>query len=278
MSALALLALFAIGLLVGFAAGLIGIGGGVLIVPFLYLLYSHPAFAGAPASHAQHDTVAHATSLFVILPTAVRGTWSYSQAGLVAWRVVLPVALAALIGAVGGAQLAILLPAEVLKLVFGIFLIASGLQLITSRGSAEERPLNTSFWATTITGLLVGLLSGMMGVGGGILALPLLMYLLHVDVRRAAASSLAIVGVAALGGVLTYGITGIGEAGRAPLSLGYIHYGAGLPILLGSMLSVHWGTVVNQRMHSRALRITFALAFIAMGILFVIKNLGALVG
>jgi uncharacterized membrane protein YfcA len=278
MSALALLTLFAVGLLVGFVAGLIGIGGGVLIVPFLYFFYQHAELVGFALPDTLQVAVAHATSLFVILPTAARGSWSYSKAGLVEWRVALTVALAAIIGGVAGARLAILLPGEVLKLVFGVLLVASGAQLVSRRGTAGERPVSTNVIATSATGLLVGLLSGMMGVGGGILALPLLIYLLHVELRRAAATSLAIVGFAAIGGLITYAVSGAGVVGRAPFSLGYIHYAAGIPILLGSLLSVHWGTVVNQRLHTRVLRYIFAAVFIALGLRFILQNAGVVFG
>ena len=146
------------------------------------------------------------------------------------------------------------------------------LKLLLRRKEGEPRPVNTNIFATTITGLLVGTLSGMMGVGGGILALPLLMYLLHVDLKRSAATSLAIVGFASLAGVITYALSGAHVAGRPPMSMGYIHVGAAIPILLGSLISVHWGTQVNQRTNVRVLRMIFAAVFITLGVKYVIEN------
>ena len=274
MSALALLALLGVGLLVGFAAGLIGIGGGVLIVPFLYFFYDHPELAGFALPAALHVAVAHGTSLFVIVPTAVRGTYSYHRAKQIEWRVALPVALASMVGGVAGARAAILLPAPALKFAFGVFLVLSGLQLVTGRSKAAERPINTNPLATISTGLLVGALSGLMGVGGGILALPLLLYLLHVDMRRAAATSLAIIGFAGLAGTITYALSGAGIAGRAPFSIGYIHLAAAIPILVGSVISVPWGARVNQRTNVRALRYIFAAVFLLLGTRFIIENVG----
>lgn len=276
MSALVLLALFAVGLLVGFAAGLIGIGGGVLIVPFLYFFYAHPEWTGFGLPDALAVAVAHGTSLFVIVPTAAKGTFNYSKAGLIEWSVALPIATAALVGGTAGAMLAVRLPGNALKFGFGIFLMLSATQLVLRRGSSDGRPINKNILATIITGLLVGLLSGMMGVGGGVIALPLLMYLLHVDVRRAASTSLAIVGFAATAGALTYAFSGWHVPGRPPQSLGYIHVGAALPILVGSFLSVKWGTVVNQRTNVRVLRYIFAAVFMALGLKFVIENIGRL--
>lgn len=272
MTALALLGLFVVGLLVGFTAGLIGIGGGVLIVPFLYLLYSHPEWAGFALPASLEAAVAHATSLFVVLPTAIRGSISYSKAGLIEWRVALPVAAASMVGAIVGANLAIVLEPDVLKFWFGVFLVISGTQLMLRRHAAKERPINTNVIATTITGLLVGTLSGMMGVGGGVLALPLLMYVLHVSLRKSASTSLAIVGFAALAGVITYAISGTGVAGRPPASLGFIHLAAGIPLLIGSVIAVHWGTVVNRKTDTKVLRYIFAVVFVLLGTKYIIDN------
>lgn len=276
MSALMLLTLAAVGIVTGFVAGLIGIGGGVLIVPFLYFFYAHPDWSGFAFPAAYHPTVAHATSLLIIVPTALRGTWSYANAGLIVWRVALPVAIAAIAGGMVGAHFAIGLPAPLLKLMFGCFLVASAVQLaLGRRGDIDGEP-RTHVVATTLTGLAVGILSGMMGVGGGILALPLLMYVLHVDLRRAAATSLAIVGAAAFAGVTTYAIAGMNAVVTPAGSIGYVHVYAALPILTGAVLSVHWGTRANQRLDAQVLKWIFAACFLLLGLMFVIENAGAL--
>ena len=272
MSALLAIGLGTVGLLSGFVAGLIGIGGGVLIVPFLYFLYGNPQWSAFWFPEGLHVTVAHATSLLVIFPTAIRGTLSYSKAGLIAWEVVLPVAIAAVVGGVIGARIAIHAPAELLKTLFGGFLIASAMQMVFRRTREPGGPLRTHIVATTGTGLAVGILSGMMGVGGGILALPLLMYVLHVDMRRAAATSLAIVGAAALSSVTTYVLSGLDSTVTPPGSLGYVHVYAAAPILIGSVLAVPLGTRANQKLNVNALKYIFAVFFFLMGLKFVIEN------
>jgi uncharacterized protein len=81
----ALLSLAASGILIGFVSGLVGVGGGVLMVPLLYFFYAHPGWSGIILPGELHAVVAHATSLFVIVPTAILGTWSYHRANLVEW-------------------------------------------------------------------------------------------------------------------------------------------------------------------------------------------------
>jgi uncharacterized protein len=269
------LALLAVGLVVGFAAGLIGIGGGVLIVPFLYFFYAHE-LGGFALPETMHAAIAHATSLFVIVGTAAKGSYSYHKVRLIEWRVAVPVGIASMLGGVLGARLAIVLPGSLLKLSFGVFLILSAVHLLAQRTATEEKPISTSLLRTTITGILVGTLSGLMGVGGGILALPLLMYLLHVSLTRAAATSLAVVGFAAISGAVTYAVSGADIAARPPHSFGYIDLGAGLPLLLGSLISVHWGTLVNRRIGVRVLRSIFAAVFMVMGLYFIWQNAAAI--
>ena len=119
----ALLALAGLGLVVGFVAGLVGIGGGVITVPFLYFFYSHAAFSGTTVTPALQPAMAHATSLFVIIPTAVMGTYTYHRLGAVVWRAAVPVALFSTVAAVAGSRIAPLLQPALLKVGFGMFLL-----------------------------------------------------------------------------------------------------------------------------------------------------------
>ncbi|MGH7545677.1 MAG: TSUP family transporter, partial [Gemmatimonadota bacterium] len=73
------LAALAVGLLAGGMSGLLGIGGGVVMVPFLYLLLAHPEWSGIAAAPGREAVLAHATSLFVIIPTSLRGAWLYHR-------------------------------------------------------------------------------------------------------------------------------------------------------------------------------------------------------
>jgi uncharacterized membrane protein YfcA len=109
-----------------------------------------------------------------------------------------------------------------------------------------------------ITGLLVGFLSGLMGIGGGAVASPLLINVIGVRLKQAAATSLAIVALASLSGTVTYALSGLRVSGMPAGSVGYVHVAAALPILLGSMISVRWGTLVNSRLHTNTLRRVFA--------------------
>jgi uncharacterized membrane protein YfcA len=242
-----LLALALVGLAVGFTSGLVGIGGGVLIVPFLYFFYAHPSWSQVVLAQPLHTTVAHATSLFVIIPTALLGTRSYQKAKLIVWRAALPIALVSIFSAIAGARAALVAPGPLLRIGFGVFLLLTAAQLLLGR-KENERPLRVRAPIVVITGLVVGFLSGLMGIGGGAVAAPLLIHVIGVRLKQAAATSLAIVAFASLAGTTTYALSGVQIAGMPPGSVGYIHVAAAIPILIASMISVRWGTLVNQRL------------------------------
>ncbi len=268
MSPATLLALGGVGLIVGFFSGLIGIGGGVLIVPFLYFFYGRPALSGVTMASDLLVTVAHATSLFVIVPTAVMGTFTYARARLVTWKVAVPVAAFSVVAAVIGATVAPSLPDALLSFAFGLFLIFNGIQLVGRKPQTDGHSLRTDWLVVAAVGIVVGLLSSILGVGGGIVAIPLLLYVVRVDVTHVAATSLAVVGLAALSGTLTYIVSGAGVAGRPAGSFGFVHIAAATPILVGSLIAVRWGAKANQRVNRVMLRRAFGAGFILLGLRF----------
>lgn len=273
MSGVVLVALIGAGLLVGILSGLAGIGGGVLIVPLLYFFYAHPGWTGMPVPAGIEAAVAHATSLFIILPTAARGVVTYHHAHRVAWRTAVPIGIGAVVGAVAGARLALGLPGELLKVAFGILLVGSAARLLwpgAREGRSRPRPaLGIAFGA----GIIIGFLSALLGVGGGIVAIPVLIHMVGLRMNRVAATSLAVIMFAAAAGVITYVVSGWGGAILPAGSIGYVHAIVGLPILAGSLVSVRWGAQVNQRLGAGRLRWLFALLFLAVGMRLIILNI-----
>jgi uncharacterized protein len=280
----ALLSLAASGLLVGFVSGLVGIGGGVLIVPLLYFFYGHPGWSGVALAPELHAVVAHATSLFVIVPTSILGTVTYHRAGVIEWRPVIPMGVVAAGAAVVATRIAPHLPAEALKLGFGTLLLASGIQLLRPR-RVDDRPgpgvaerLRGNLWVAAAGGVLVGGLASLLGVGGGIVAIPILLYVLGLGLDKVAATSMAIIVFTATAAVIGYALPALAPVGMPPGSVGYIHYAAGVPILVGSLVAVRTGAKVNLWLPTRALRILFGTFFLLLGLRLAVENLSALPG
>lgn len=281
MTLAAILATFAVGLAAGLLSGLIGIGGGVLMVPFLYFFYDRPDWFGFVVAPEVRVVVAHATSLFVIVPTSVRGALAYHRARLVEWRAVWPIGVSSIIAAAAAARLAPAVPPALLKVLFGAFLVYSGVRLMVRRAPAiaegAQPPLRLAWSVTVPIGLAVGFFSALLGVGGGIVAIPLLMHVVGIDIKRVAATSIGIITITATAGTLTYMITGASRPGLPPGSIGYVHVAAGVAMFLGAVASVQWGALLNQRLRPRALALLFAAVFIVIGARLVTTNLGELI-
>jgi uncharacterized membrane protein YfcA len=279
MSLLALVLTLLYGGVVGVVSGLVGVGGGIVMVPLLYVLFAHPEWSGISIPPMYHAVVAHATSLFVIVPTAVAGILAYHRSKLVVWRVALPMAAAAVVAAMGGVQVAVRLPPELLKAGFGAFLFVSGLNLLmTSRwkGVGGEGG-NKGLAIAGAGGILIGFITALLGVGGGIVAIPLLIYLVRLDVKKVAATSLGIVVFSALTASLTYALNGWGHPELPPGSAGYIFLPAGLALLPGAVLTARFGVKLNQRLNPRTLKVLFGFVFLLIGLRLFLGNIqGAL--
>lgn len=254
--------------LVGVASGLLGIGGGVLVVPFLYLLFAAP-WSGLTFPAGSTVAVAHATSLFVVIPTALSGLLVYHRSRSIRWKAVVPMGLTSVLTAVLAARVAVLVPADMLRGLFGALVLGVGLRMWPwGSGTAEGFPRvdpRLRLLPLILVGGLVGALSALLGVGGGVVAIPLLIYLVRMDVSEVAATSIGLVSFAAPAGVLTYMIAGRGVEGLPPGTVGYVYLPAGLAMLPLAVLLARTGARLNQRMDRRRLRYLFGGVFMLLG-------------
>lgn len=173
-----------VGLAAGFLSGLFGVGGGVLMVPGLVLVLGM----------AQRR--AHGTSLAAIVPIALAGVLGYALAGEVDWVVVLFLVIgSAGLGAFIGTHLLHVLPTRLLAFVFAAVLVATAARLLTGDGTAAGRGDLTVGTAVGLVavGVLSGTLSGLLGVGGGVITVPALVLLLGVPAAVAKGCSLAVI-------------------------------------------------------------------------------------
>ncbi len=266
----------AVGLLAGTVSGLIGIGGGAVMVPFLYFFLSQPDLSGVVVPAAEQAVIAHATSLLVIVPVSLRGAWLYQRAGLVDRSTIWRMGLASVVTAVIGARVAVAVPGELLKAAFGVFLLVVAVRLAIGR-RPEKELAKTAARALTVRALVggsaVGFFSALLGVGGGLVAIPVLLYWLHLPIRQVSGTSLAVITFTALVGVATYAVSGFAEGGSGAGGLAYIHLPASLALAVGAVGAVPWGTRMQQRVPARALQRLFALAFFLLGARIVVANL-----
>jgi len=277
MTPIALLVTLGVGGLVGLVSGLVGIGGGMLVVPFLYFLFAVPEWSGVSPPPDHRVVVAHATSLFVIIPTVLAGIRAYHKGGLVPWRVVVPMGVGAALAAALGARLAIALPPALLRSAFCVLLLGTALKLFRSPAEPlmpAPPPIPRGLPVSLLAGAAVGVFSALMGVGGGIVAIPLLIGLVGLELERVAAASIGIIAFAAPAGVLAYALSGWGVPGLPPGTVGYVYLPAGLAMLPGAVLLAGTGARLNQELSPRRLQLLFAWLFLALGVGLLLPILG----
>ena len=178
----------------GLVSGLFGVGGGIVLVPFLVLV------RGWDQKRAQ------ATSLVMVAMAATAGLIQYAIAGNVVWAAGAAILVGGLLGAVVGSALVARLRSWILQIAFaGLLIVAAVRMVTTSTSDAPGTPpdLDGAIIAAYVaSGLAMGILSALFGIGGGILLVPLLVTAFAYDIRLAAGTSLAVMGLIALVGAL----------------------------------------------------------------------------
>src|SRR5512147_1230964 len=180
------IALYALtGTITGILAGLLGVGGGLIIVPALSYLFDLQGFPSQATLH-----LALGTSLGTIVLTSVSSARAHHRRGGVDWRLVWRITPGILGGTFLGGLLAARLATAALKLVFALFLLAVAAQMISGKKPRPTRALPGMAGLTTV-GAAIGAISGLVGIGGGSMSVPFMLWC-NVELRRAVGTSAAI--------------------------------------------------------------------------------------
>lgn len=254
------------GLGAGFVAGLLGVGGGIVLVPVLSEVW---AFLGVAPEHRL--PLAVGTSLATIFPTAIRSVSGHHKKGAVDWDLLRGWAPATVIGACIGMVLARQVGGPGLTIVFaaGAMLLALLLMATTEATRISDKPPEGPFaWPYAIGN---GALSAMMGIGGGAFGATILT--LHgFAIHRAIGTSAGFGLMIAVPGTIGMIANGWDQSGLPPLSLGYVNALALLMIVPATMISIPWGVQAAHALSRTALRRVFA-AFLALTALRMISKL-----
>ena|SRR5436190_2864631 len=250
-------AYLAIGLAVGFLAGLLGIGGGALMVPMLVFVFSAKGFAG---EHLMH--LAIATSLATIVFTSLSSVRAHHRFGAVEWPIVRAMAPGIVAGAFGAALLAGLLPTRPLVVCFSAVLFYTGTQMLLEFKPRPGRKLPSAAGLFS-AGAVIGSLSSLAAVGGAFLTIPFLSWC-NVPLKRAIGTAAANGFPIAVAGSVGYIIQGLRTEGLPPGSFGYVYLPALGFIVVTSMLAAPFGARLIHRAPVRPIRMVFALLLYAM--------------
>lgn len=235
----------------GILAGLLGVGGGLVIVPALAAILP---LVGVPASHVMHMAVA--TSLATILLTSLSSVVAHHRHGGVLWPVFWKLGPGIAVGAALGAQVADLLPASTLRLVFAVFVFVVAAQMGFGLQPTARRGLPGAA-ATTGTGMVFGCISGVIGIGGGSMVVPFLSWC-SVPIPKAVGTSAACGLPIALGGALGAMVAGADTANLPAYSTGYVYWPALVVIALVSMALAPFGANLSHRLPVKVLKKIFA--------------------
>lgn len=245
--------LLSMGAFVGFLAGLLGIGGGMILTPFFTFLLP---FAGVGDNVVVH--VAIATSLGTIAFTSLSSMRAHNKRGAVIWKVVFGVAPGILVGAMLGAKISSLLSTSVVAFVFALFVGFSALKMFMDTKPSPSREL-PGLPGLFIAGIFIGAVSAFVGAGGGFISVPLMLYC-NVKMQKAVGTSAALGFPIALFGSIGYIWTGLGVPGLPgwPISAGFIYLPALFLCACASFLIAPLGAKVAHSIDTKPLKRIFA--------------------
>ncbi len=243
--------LLVVGLCTGFLAGLLGIGGGMLMVPFLTFILTAKGF---PADYTVKMAVA--TSLATICLTSLSSVRAHHKRGAVLWPIVRLLTPGILLGSLVGAQFAAALPGKLLGILFAIFVAFSATQMFIDRKPKPSRTLPGRL-GTFSMGWVVGMLSSLVGAGGAFVSVPFMTWC-NVKIHDAVGTSSALGFPIALAGTLGYMWAGQNLPAMPPGSFGFLYLPGLVVISIASICTAPLGARTAHRMDIRPLKKVFA--------------------
>lgn len=253
-------ALLATGVAAGFIAGLLGVGGGIVIVPVLYLLFTA---LGVPEEVKMH--VAVGTSLSTIVFTSFSSLRAHNSRGAVDWDLFRSWAPGIVVGVLLGTALAAVISGRSLTAFFGgVALLVAAWMAFSSPKLQVFKGLPQGALKYVVTGG-IGIVSALMGIGGGTLSVPT-MTLCGYPIHRAVGTASAVGFLIGVPGTIGMIAGGWGHTGLPPLSLGFVNLLGLVLILPASMLLAPWGARAAHALPVRGLRTAFAVFLAATSI------------
>lgn len=248
-----------LGVFAGIIAGFLGVGGGLIIVPVLVYIFQGKGFDENLLVH-----IAIGTSLATIVTTSISSVYAHHKRGAVLWPVFRRMTPGIIAGALLGAVIADFLPSDQLRIVFGIFELLAAAYMAWNFIPAPHRNLPRHF-VLNITGVLIGMVSSVIGIGGGTMTVPFLTWC-NISIRNAVGTSSACGLPIAVAGATGFVLTGWSEAALPEWSTGYIYWPAFLGIVPASMVFAPVGARLTHALPVSITKRFFSLFLAFLGI------------
>ncbi len=242
------------GFLAGFMSGLFGVGGGTITTPAINVLMGGTAIEAV------------ATPLPVIFPTSLVGAYTYGRAGEVSYRALRWAIVPGIIGAIIGAGLTDLINAHLLLVITSVLIGWTAIEVM--RGRKPRTPWErgaTPGWNYGAIGLVAGFVSGLLGLGGGIIMVPAFTVLIGMPLKRALGTSLVIIAVLVVPGTIVHAL------------LGHIDWAIFLVLTIGVIPGARFGALVALGAKEATLRTTVGLFLLTVALLYGAREMAALV-
>ncbi len=245
----------------GFMAGLLGVGGGIIMVPALYYAFTVLDFDIVTRMH-----LSVGTSLAIIIPTSIISTKTHMEYDAVDFKMVKSFGIFILLGVIAGTFLAVSLKTPALVLFFSIFAFIVGLFFIFVREKLMENPKKISDLIKNISGIIIGFISVPLGIGGGSLMVPF-MRTFGYDIRKSIGTAAAVGFLIAISGTITMIVGGkIVDNINTPFSIGYVNLLGFIVFVPVTMIMARIGAKAVYKINKRLLSKIFGTFLIIVSI------------
>ena len=248
------------GLLIGILSGMFGVGGGIMIIPTLNLVFHLPALASA------------ATSLFVVAPTSISGAYRNFRQGNIDIKAALMVGSAGACASTISSLFSEKVPDLIILLLSACLIIYCAISIIRGafklgKEAQEQTPKTffkssfSLFAARIVLGVFAGSMAGIVGLGGGFIIVPLAISLFGYSFKQATAVSLLSIAIIAVPGIVTHAI------------LGHVWYLYGLALMVGTIPGANIGVRIVSKIPEKAIRLAFGALLVCAGVMLVASKL-----
>lgn len=254
------------GCVAGLLAGFFGVGGGLLLVPILLFYYQAVHVTSLVSTH-----MALATSLLIVVCSSISSAVQYQRNGHVVWKAVVLLGITSVIGGLLGAMLAGGMEPKTLRQIFAGVVAFAAVRMFMEIRKAKIETMPPLFAPPLLgTGFVVGVLSALAGVGGGVLSIPVMHSILKFPLKKALGTSSATIVITAFAAAVGYMIRGWSNVLVPAGTLGYVDWLTALPLVVGSIPMAAVGANLANRTKVQHLKQIFAifLLVIAMKLLF----------
>lgn len=256
-----------LGIFGGFVAGLFGVGGGLTLVPFMYMLFVAQDF---PPAHVMH--LALGTSMATIMFTSISSMRAHHAHGAVRWDIVRTMAPGLVLGTFGGSLVAGQVPTGPMTAIFVVIVYYASIQMMLDFKPHAHRQMPNG-WGRFIAGGVIGVISSLVAAGGGFLSVPFMLFC-NVAIHNAVGTSSALGFPIAVAGALGYLVAGLSDGGLPDYTVGYIYLPAFIGIVVMSILMAPVGARLAHKLPVKQLKRAFG-GFLA---LLATKMLHSLIG